>query len=384
MERSGVSKPRRILYVSGTRADFGLMKSTLQLVQTDQRFALDLVVTGMHLDAAYGMTVNEIEQAGLNVVARIPVTDGTPSGALMGSNVGRMTTGLVSAFEAASPDLVLLLGDRGEMLAGAIAALHLNIPIAHIHGGERSGTVDEPVRHAISKLSHLHLVATEQSHERLIRMGEPEHTVHVVGAPGLDGLAELPRRSKAQLAIDHGLRTDQPIALLVFHPILQESMAAGTHIAAIIDSLLSSNMQVVALKPNSDSGSAAVRAVLERRADAGDITLYTHLTRPVFVEFMSRADVMIGNSSSGIIEAATFGTPVINIGSRQNLRQRNGNITDVGVDGDAIKRAITAVISAPRPQPGNVYGDGRAGPRIIEALAAMDLVGLSGGKTNAY
>lgn len=378
-------KPRRrILYVTGTRADFGLMRSTLERIDRDARLSLDVVVTGMHLDSAYGLTVSEIEQSGLAISARVSVEPGVPSGALMAANVGRMLTGFVPAIEASAPDIVVLLGDRGEMLAGAIAALHLNVPIAHIHGGERSGTVDEPVRHAISKLSNLHLVATQESRTRLIAMGEAPSGIHVVGAPGLDGLRELPQRDRTQLATDYGLDADRPMALLVYHPVVQEAAAAGEHITAIVESLLAAQVQIVALKPNSDAGSAEVRTVLEEREAAGQIHLFTHLPRGAFAEFMAVADLMVGNSSSGIIEAASFGTPVVNIGSRQNLRERNANVVDVGVIGDDIKKALVSVLSSPRYARANVYGDGHAGERIVNILAEVDLGPLSSGKTNAY
>lgn len=375
---------RRILYITGTRADFGLMQSTLQRLNGDPRLFLSVVATGMHLDPAYGLTVSEIEQAGLTIAARVDIEAGTPSGALMGTNVGRMLTGFIPVLQAQAPDVVLLLGDRGEMLAGAIAALHLDIPAAHIHGGERSGTVDEPVRHAISKLSSLHLVATQESRNRLIAMGEAEPSIHVVGAPGLDGLADLPQRNRQALALDYGLDAGRPLALLVYHPVLQEAEAAGSHVITIVDALLSVDSQVVALKPNSDAGSGAVRDQLEAYAAAGSIQLFTHLPRRAFVEFMAAADAMVGNSSSGIIEAATFGTPVVNIGSRQNLRERNANIADVGVQGADMAKAITDVLARGRFAPGNVYGDGNAGKRIVDLLATADLAALSSGKTNAY
>lgn len=377
--------PRRhIVYITGTRADFGLMQSTLFRIDGDPRLSLSVVATGMHLDPAYGGTVAEIKQAGLRIAAQVGIGAGLPSGALMGANVGRMLTGFIPVLQAEAPDVVLLLGDRGEMLAGAIAAIHLNIPVAHIHGGERSGTVDEPVRHAISKLSSLHLVATSESRNRLIAMGEAELNIHVVGAPGLDGLGSLPRRDRLALIGEYGLDPTRAIALLVYHPVLQEAAAAGAHVATIVESLLAAGTQVIALKPNSDAGSEAVRERLEVYAAEGRVILFTHLPRIAFVEFMAAADVMVGNSSSGIIEAATFGTPVINIGSRQNLRERNANITDVGVEREDISTAIAAALGRRRYPVSNVYGDGHAGERIAELLATADLAALSSGKTNAY
>ncbi|MDB5942482.1 MAG: neuC, partial [Ramlibacter sp.] len=168
---------RTIAYLTGTRADFGLMASTLKRLHEHPAAQVSLLVSGMHLSAEYGMTVNEVEALGLPVAARIPVNVDHRSQEAMAQAVGQVVTGAAAALARMRPDLLLLLGDRGEMLAGAIAALHLSIPIAHLHGGERSGTVDEPMRHAITKLSHLHLVATQESRERVVRMGEAAQNV---------------------------------------------------------------------------------------------------------------------------------------------------------------------------------------------------------------
>jgi len=208
---------RKVCYVSGTRADFGLMQSTLQAIHTHSELELSLIVTGMHLAPGYGDTVADIERAGLPVSIRVPLDMEPATGATMARNVGRMLTAFVDAFETLTPDVVLLLGDRGEMLAGALAAIHLNIPVVHIHGGERSGTVDEPVRHAISKLSHWHCTATADAAERLVRMGERREQVFVTGAPGLDGLDALATVPRATLLAQAGLRTDAPLALMVYH-----------------------------------------------------------------------------------------------------------------------------------------------------------------------
>lgn len=383
MVRSEVSQKRRVVYVSGTRADFGLMASTLQLIHQSERLDLAIVATGMHLSALHGATIGDIEAQGLRIGARVPVDDTASTGAMMARNIGRMLDGFVDAFEQLKPDIVLVLGDRGEMLAAALAAIHLNVPVAHVHGGERSGTVDEPVRHAISKLSHLHLVATEESAERLSRMGEnPEH-IFVVGAPGLDGIAQDANIDRAALFGKYGLDTTRPLALVLFHPVLQEATTGGADGAVILDAL-GKQTQVLALKPNSDAGGAAIRAELETRAARGDITLVTHLPRAEYLSFLKQADVLVGNSSSGIIEAATFGIPVVNVGCRQSLRQRNANVVDVPVSEPAIRAAVAMALSAPRGEGHNIYGDGQAGPRILTHLAGAVLDDQLMRKINAY
>lgn len=375
---------RRICYLTGTRADFGLMASTLQRIHRDPRLSLNLVVTGMHLSEDYGLTVREIEAHGLDILARVPVDLSVASGSAMARNLATTLSGTVEALERARPDALLLLGDRGEMLAGALAAIHLGIPVVHLHGGERSGTVDEPVRHAISKLAHLHLVATEASRDRLIRMGEHGRFVRVTGAPGLDGLAELAGASRADLCTEEGLSPDRPIALFVYHPVLHELETAGQDALASIDAVLDSGCQMVALMPNADAGSHAVREALKARQSPGRVVVHTHLPRPRFIAWVAACDVMVGNSSSGIIEAATFGTPVVNIGSRQNMRERNANVVDVSVDPQELRAAVASALRAGRLPATNCYGDGRAGERIIESLATFEPNTALMAKCNAY
>ena len=375
---------RKICYISGTRADFGLMRSTLTAIRDHAKLELSIIVTGMHLSPQHGDTVKEIEAADLTIAAEVPVPMTPATGATMARNIGAMTTAFTDALESLHPDIVLLLGDRGEMLAGAIAGLHLNIPVAHIHGGELSGTVDEPVRHAISKLSHLHFTATAASRERLIRMGEAATNIHVTGAPGLDGLADESFGDRLTVARQHGLNADRPLALMVYHPVLQEADTAGADARALLDALHKAGVQVLALMPNADGGSEAVRRVLTEAHGQKGVTVRTHLARPDFIATMAHADLMIGNSSAGIIEAASFGTPVINVGRRQNLRERNANVRDVMAEPAVLAEAITAALARGRFPVKNLYGDGRTSERIADLLAATPLNAALMMKVNGY
>lgn len=376
---------RRIAYLTGTRADFGLMRAALSAIHTQPDMDLTIYATGMHLDPAFGNTIEEIEKSGLPLPRRIPVEIGTPGGGLTAINIGNIVIALVSAFSADRPDIVLLLGDRGEMLAGAIAAIHLNIPIAHLHGGERSGTVDEPIRHAISKLAHLHLVATRQSRDRLVRMGEHENMIVVVGAPGLDGIVGQASQTPEEIFSHHDLDPSRPVALFLYHPVLQEADTTAAGAKAAIDALLAAGLQVLALKPNSDSGSVGITRVLEQFANQEKITLVTHMPRVNYLSAMRHATVLVGNSSSGIIEAASFGTPVINIGSRQNLRERNTNVIDVATDPESIALGIARALQQTHLPRENLYGDGATAPRIVAALREFDLRDPSiMDKVNAY
>lgn len=349
------------------------MERALRAIDAEPALALSILVTGMHLDATYGGTVAEIRATGLSVAGEVPVTLAPATGATMARGIGTMLGGFVDQLEALRPDLVLLLGDRGEMLAAAIAAIHLNIPIAHIHGGERSGTVDEPVRHAISKLSHIHLTTTDGARQRLIAMGERADRVFVCGAPGLDGLADGGRLSRGELCGLYGFDQNRALALVVMHPVLQEADNAGRDAALLVTHLLDAEFQVVAVMPNSDAGSDAIRKVMIEASGTAGLVVETHLARDRFIALMAAADVFAGNSSSGIIEAATFGTPVINVGSRQRLRERNANVQDVDCTDEAIDAAVAKALAGGRYPTDNIYGDGRAAERIVQILKDVPL-----------
>lgn len=375
---------RRIVYVSGTRADFGLMERTLRLMRDHPHLDVSVCVTGMHLLPRYGSTVRDIEASGVRIHSRIPVHLDGSSGAVVARAIGKMVIGMTDALERERPDVVLVLGDRGEMLAGAVAAMHLDIPVVHIHGGERSGTLDEPVRHAISKLAHYHFVTTRGAKERLIRMGEQEERVYVVGAPGIDELRELASIPRVELCKQAGFDPERAVGLLVFHPVHQEAREAGRQMREVMEAVLDVGLQVMCLRPNADAGGANIDAALAFYSDRADVRIEIHLGRRVFASWMAAADVMIGNSSSGIIEAATFGLGVVNIGSRQQDRERGSNVVDVPCQRQHIADALRAMLKRGRWEVSNPYGDGRAGERIVSLLEQLPLDGGSLKKTNAY
>jgi len=365
---------RKLMYVTGTRADFGLMASTLQQIAAHPALELQVAVTGMHLSPTYGSTVQDIEALGLPIVARIPVDVEERSAAAMAAGIGTMVVGLTLAMEQARPDLVMVIGDRGEMLAAAIAAIHLGIPVVHLHGGERSGTVDEPVRHAITKLSHWHFVATEESRDRVVRLGERAEHVWITGAPSLDGLAELAEVPREEVLARLGLPARARYVLVLFHPIVQEMHDAERQTRILAEALATAlegrEAHIVWLDPNADAGSGGiVRALASLRAER--LHRITHLPRPSFVAALAHADALVGNSSAGIIESASFGTPVVNIGNRQRARERNVNTVDCAMELDAIAACITAAISRGRFTRANRYGDGHAGERITQLLATQ-------------
>ncbi len=379
---------RKILYVTGTRADFGLMASTLQRIAAHPALELQIVVTGMHLSPAYGDTVRDIEALGLPIVARVPTDVDGRTPLSMARNVGQALVGLSEAIAQARPDLLLVIGDRGEMLAGALAALHLGIPTVHLHGGERSGTIDEPVRHAITKISHWHFAATEESKQRIVRMGEREDRVWVTGAPSLDGLDALAATPREDVLKQIGLPPGAGYVLVLFHPVVQEiaRMRAQTLqlVQALGDVLAGQGTHVVWLAPNADAGSAEILDALQEGAPALPVTRITHMARSLFIAAVKQARALVGNSSAGIIETASLGTPVVNVGTRQRDRERNLNTLDCSTGREDIAAALRQAL-AHGPYPcANRYGDGHAGERIVELLATLPIAADLLDKVNTY
>ena len=380
---NAVAEPlRKIIYLSGTRADFGLMQSTLVLLA--QTAAVSVAVTGTHLAPDFGYTIDDIRAAGLRICGEVALDVETRSAHSMSVGIGECLIGMTSLLNREQPDILVLLGDRGEMLAGAIAALHLGIVCVHIHGGERSGTVDEPVRHAISKLSHYHLVATAESENRLIRMGECAEAVHVTGAPGLDGLVAMADISfKSSMSVMN-LPVNQPFILAVFHPVVQQAQNAYAQAASLLQALKKTALPVIWLEPNSDAGSNdVIKALADIGLPIGSVRI-KHMQRNVFAVVMKHCAVMVGNSSAGIIEAASFLTPVVNVGDRQRLRERSANVVDVVTEVDAIYKAIAVALKIGKTPCDNKYGNGKAAARIVSLLTTLVLDRSVLDKSNSY
>lgn len=375
---------RKIIYVSGTRADFGLMLSVLRRLHQDPSIDFSICVTGMHLSPNYGNTIQEIEAEGFSIIAKISVDIESTTRESMAKCVGHQILEMTEVFKKERPDIILLLGDRGEMLAAALVAAHLNIHVVHVHGGERSGTIDEMMRHAISKFAHYHFVATENSRERLIKMGEKANHIFVTGAPGLDGLENASFLSREELCQSLRLSSDRPVALVVFHPVVQEMENSAEQMQKVMDSALKLGLQCLCLKPNADAGSIKIREMLDNYSSNSDVRIVTHFTRESYLAWLSSCDVLLGNSSSGIIEAASFHKPVVNIGSRQNLRERGDNVIDAHCESQAIEAAIRLALERKNKKYHNIYGDGRSGERSHQYLKTLPLTSDLLNKSNEY
>lgn len=361
------------------------MARTLVGLSAHPRIDLAVVVTGQHLSERHGSTQRDIVASGLPIVGEIPVTLTGADGAQMARALATELKGFVDIWSRDRPDLVLVLGDRGEMLAATIAAVHLGIHVAHLHGGELSGTLDESFRHAISKLAHFHLPATQDSAERLLRMGERRDRIWVVGAPGLVGLTDGIRRTPGWMAS----RFDLPprarhCVLMVLHPVVQEAGAAAVQVRMVLNVLKAEGCSGVVMRPNSDAGGAAIDEELDAAAQEAWFRIVDHLDRDSYLEALGQADAIVGNSSSGIIESASFGTPCLNIGSRQNGRLRNPNVVDCPeFEPSSLTMALHRTLRLAGPFE-NLYGDGKTTERLCELLPSLPLVDAILAKANAY
>lgn len=361
------------------------MRSTLEQLHQSKHFDVNLIVTSMHLSEQHGLTVQEVRQSGLPILAELPVDLSAGDHLSMGQAIGHELISLSEVLANHRPDILLLLGDRGEMLAAAIAGAHLNIHTVHIHGGERSGTVDEMVRHCISKLSHYHFTATDEAKQRLLKMGEHPDSVFVTGAPGLDDIAHRSPGERIPLFTKYGLKPEKSAAICLFHPVTQEATTVSAQISALMSALKNAEQQLLILTANADAGGKLINKQLRAHThEQENWVLKTHLPREDYLSLLAQVDFIIGNSSSAIIEAASFGIRAVNIGTRQNLRQQSGNIINCDPNTPAIKEAIKQISQMGIYTGQNCYGDGQAGHRIHNLLQSIELNETRLKKCNAY
>ena len=325
---------KKVLYITGTRADYGLMHDTLKLLNEYECIHLDIAVTGMHLMEEFGYSLDEIKKDNFNlhIVNQTFLKDDNVS---MSIFIGNLIVDLTQLMSEIKPDIVLLLGDRGEMLAGAIVASYLQIPVAHIHGGDVSSTVDDSARHAITKLSNIHFAATEKSASRIKQMGENPDNIFVVGAPGLDSIM----KSKDNVDKNYLLnkyKINKDFVLILQHPVSLEVDDSAFQIQQTLDAVMSTDYQVILVYPNADAGG---RAMIDK-INEYDVDAYKNIPHDDFIGLLSLASALIGNSSSGIIESSSFKLPVINIGTRQSGREKAENVIDVDYDSNEILNAL--------------------------------------------
>jgi UDP-N-acetylglucosamine 2-epimerase (non-hydrolysing)/GDP/UDP-N,N'-diacetylbacillosamine 2-epimerase (hydrolysing) len=351
----------------------------LRAITADPTLSLRLLVTGMHLSPEFGSTVEAIEADGFHVAERVETLLSSDTPESIGKSMGLGTIGFAQVFAKDRPDILVVLGDRFEMHAAALAALPFNIPLAHIHGGEvTEGAFDNALRHSLTHLSHLHFVATEEYGLRVIRMGEEPWRVTVSGAPSLDSLRTMTLLERDQLEARIGLSFEPPPILVTFHPVTVEYEDTDWHVRELLGALETFDRPIVFTMSNADTHGRSIteqmKGFVGRHPNA---RLVASLGTHAYFSLMAQAAVMVGNSSSGIIEAMSFELPVVNIGTRQDGRIRAKNVVDVGYRRDelvpALRQALQPEARSRLRGHANPYGDGRAAGRILATLKDVPL-----------
>ena len=364
---------RRIAVITATRAEYGYTKRLMNLMQEDPEVELQLVVSGTHLLKEFGYTVKLIKQDGFTVNAEVLMHIGGDSPNSHARSVGLGVSGFGQVFQMLSPDIVVVSGDRSEMLAATISAAYMNIPVAHIQAGELSGNIDGVTRHAISRFAHILFAANEDAGKRLERMGEQRWRIHVTGAPMLDSVLHDPKLNPATLKRKIGLDLSKPTIMVIQHAETLEHDGTYHQMLGTLEAIRRTKMQVVIINPNNDPGSFEIqRAIQHVKKELPASWVFENLERGVFLSALTHAKALVGNSSCGIIEAPALKLPVVNVGDRERGRFRARNIIDVEYGMESVSRGLQKALSpgfkASLRDCRSSYGDGRSSERVLKIL----------------
>jgi UDP-hydrolysing UDP-N-acetyl-D-glucosamine 2-epimerase len=364
---------RRVCIITGTRAEYGLFYPILKKIKDSKKLQLQLIATTAHLSGEFGLTYKQIEEDGFFIDDKIENLLSSDEKSSVAKSTGLAIILLSESLDRLQPDIVLLLGDRYETHAAATTAMLMNIPIAHIHGGELTeGAVDEQIRHSITKMSYLHFCSTEASRQRVIQMGEDQVRVFNSGAPGIDNILNLKLLSKVRLEKELNWKLTSKSALFTYHPVTLEDGDVVSDLEAILNILTISNLNILFTYANADKGGRVINRRLEEFCKTNPLKykVVKNLGQIRYLSTMKYVDLIIGNSSSGIIEAASFKKPVVNIGERQKGRLRGVNIIDCDINTleGSIIVAISSNFSKKNKNMKNIYGNGSAANTIVDKL----------------
>ncbi len=355
---------RRVLFVTATRADFGKLKPLMQAVERSENFECLIFVTGMHMMSRYGLTVDEIyKERFTNILSYMNQIHGEPMEMVLANTIH----GLSRYLHECPADMIVVHGDRVEALAGAIVGAMRNTLVAHIEGGELSGTVDELIRHSVSKLSHLHFVANEKAAERLRQLGESSDQVFVIGSPDIDVMLSNNLPSLAQVKEYYQIAFDR-YALVLLHSVTTEPAGQQERAQQFVTALLESNLDFVVIYPNNDPGSDLILEQYQRVENNPRFRVFPSLRFEYFLTLMKHAAFVIGNSSAGVREAPVYGVPSINVGNRQHNRFCHDSIIESGFEHSALLSAIQRAIQMPRMEPCHHFGAGDSAACFIEVM----------------
>lgn len=371
-----MSARRRICVVTGSRAEYGLLRWLMAEIQADPDCELQVVATCMHLSPEFGLTWKRIEEDGFPIAEKVEMLLSSDSPVAISKSMGLGQIGLADAYSRLRPDLVILLGDRFETLSAAAAAAVARIPLAHIHGGELTeGAVDDVFRHAVTKMSHLHFTSAEAYRHRVIQMGEAPERVFNVGALGLDGIRKVDLLSRDALGEAMGFPLRARNLLVTFHPATLEGNVSAHQFRQLLEALESvPDAGIILTKANADAHGRIINDIIDEYAATRPdrVCAFASLGQQRYLSALKAVDAVVGNSSSGLLEAPGFGTPTVNIGDRQKGRLRAASVVDCAPETGAIRVALARALSPEfRLSPGftaNPYGDGRAAERIMAVL----------------
>lgn len=374
---------KKICVVLGSRANYSSIKSVMRAVKAHPDLELQVVLTASALLDRYGAVANLIEADGFEIAARVNMLIEGETPTTMAKSTGLGLLELPTIFETLKPDFVVSVGDRFETVSTAVAAAFMNIPLAHTMGGEVTGTIDESIRHAITKFAHLHFPATKDARQRIIKLGEPEETVHLVGCPRVDLVSEmLGKNGSVDLekylvgGVGETIDLGKPFVIVSQHPVTTEYGQSQDQITTSLKAVRKSGLQAIVLWPNPDAGAEDIARGIRKWREQGladHMHFIKNLPIDAYIALMERTACLVGNSSSGIREGAFIGTPVVNVGTRQAGRERGKNVIEVPHDTDAIFDALQKQVAHGRYDCDTTYGDGKAGPRIAEILSKADV-----------
>lgn len=370
---------RKIAVVSEARATYGYIKRLMHLIEGSENLDLQLIVTGMHLLKEYGCSFDEILRDGFKPAARVDMYVGGDTPTAWARSLGVEIQGLAQVFDMLKPDLLLVAGDRAEILAATVTAAYMNIPVAHIQSGDLSGHIDGSARHAITKLAHVHLPSCEDSAERVRKMGEEPWRIFNVGAPQLDEVVHGKKMGRAELGKRFGVDFDKPVLLVIQHPVLAEGHLAKKQMDETMAAVKESGHPALVIYPNVDAAGQEIIAVIREYERVSTMKTFRNVERDIFLSLLNAVSVLIGNSSVGILEAPSFKLPALDIGSRQTGRMRACNVITVPeferklirqeIDRALHDRAYRSALETCV----NPYGDGNSSERICRILEDIDL-----------
>ena len=371
---------RRVCIVTGTRAEYGLLYWLMREVQEDPELDLQIMATGMHLSPEFGLTYQEIEEDGFEIDEKVEMLTSSDTPVGIAKSIGLGTIGFADALERLDPDFLVLLGDRFEVLALAQTGMVARIPIAHIHGGEvTEGAIDDSIRHAVTKMSHVHFVATASFRKRVIQLGEHPDRVFNVGAPGLDYIRRLDLMSREALESSLGFEFGEPTFMITYHPATVRTRPPEETVEHLLEALQQfPKAHLLFTKANADAEGRKINRRLEEfvEQEGERAQLHVSLGQRRYLSALHHVDLVLGNSSSGLIEAPAIPVPTVNIGDRQKGRPRAESVIDCEPTVEEIEGAIGQALSGEFRRSlkyvDSPYGDGRASPRICERLKSMD------------